>query len=107
MITADDEQLFQHESAIREVYQTIFEMASSFLDCQAKSNNQTGGYTIMEYRKLGHTGLAVSNLALGTMYFGSETSEARRLPVRSIRFGAARPLYRRKPGTAGAHRGRE
>ena len=29
----------------------------------------------MEYRKLGHTGLVVSNLALGTMYFGSETSE--------------------------------
>jgi hypothetical protein len=29
MMTADDEKLFQHESAIREVYQTIFEMASS------------------------------------------------------------------------------
>ena len=29
----------------------------------------------MEYRKLGNTGIVVSNLALGTMYFGSETSE--------------------------------
>lgn len=29
----------------------------------------------MEYRKLGDTGIAVSNLALGTMYFGKETSE--------------------------------
>lgn len=29
----------------------------------------------MQYRKLGHSGLIVSNLALGTMYFGSETSE--------------------------------
>ena len=29
----------------------------------------------MEYRKLGNTGIAVSNLTLGTMYFGSETSE--------------------------------
>jgi hypothetical protein len=29
MITAYDEKLFQHESAIREVYQTIFEMASN------------------------------------------------------------------------------
>lgn len=29
----------------------------------------------MQYRKLGHTGLVVSNLALGTMDFGSETSE--------------------------------
>jgi hypothetical protein len=28
MITAYDEKLFQHESAIREVYQTIFERAS-------------------------------------------------------------------------------
>jgi aryl-alcohol dehydrogenase (NADP+) len=29
----------------------------------------------MEYRKLGHTGTVVSKLALGTMYFGSETTE--------------------------------
>jgi aryl-alcohol dehydrogenase-like predicted oxidoreductase len=29
----------------------------------------------MEYRKLGNTGIAVSNLALGTMYLGGETSE--------------------------------
>ena len=29
----------------------------------------------MEYRKLGRTGVVVSNLALGTMYFGKETSE--------------------------------
>jgi aryl-alcohol dehydrogenase (NADP+) len=29
----------------------------------------------MEYRKLGHSGTVVSKLALGTMYFGSETSE--------------------------------
>ncbi len=28
----------------------------------------------MDYRKLGNTGIAVSNLTLGTMYFGSETS---------------------------------
>lgn len=28
-MTADDEQLFQHESAIREVDQNIFEMASN------------------------------------------------------------------------------
>jgi aryl-alcohol dehydrogenase-like predicted oxidoreductase len=31
--------------------------------------------TIMEYRTLGNTGLAVSRIALGTMYFGSETPE--------------------------------
>jgi aryl-alcohol dehydrogenase-like predicted oxidoreductase len=30
----------------------------------------------MEYRKLGNTGLAVSTLALGTMYFGAETAES-------------------------------
>jgi aryl-alcohol dehydrogenase-like predicted oxidoreductase len=30
----------------------------------------------MEYRTLGYTGLAVSRIALGTMYFGSETPEA-------------------------------
>jgi aryl-alcohol dehydrogenase (NADP+) len=29
----------------------------------------------MEYRKLGHSGTVVSKLALGTMYFASETSE--------------------------------
>lgn len=29
----------------------------------------------MEYRKLGNTSIAVSTLTLGTMYFGSETSE--------------------------------
>lgn len=29
----------------------------------------------MEYRTLGNTGIAVSRIALGTMYFGSETSE--------------------------------
>jgi len=29
----------------------------------------------MKYRKLGNTGMAVSSLALGTMYFGAETSE--------------------------------
>jgi aryl-alcohol dehydrogenase (NADP+) len=29
----------------------------------------------MEYRTLGHSGLSVSKLALGTMYFGSETPE--------------------------------
>jgi aryl-alcohol dehydrogenase (NADP+) len=29
----------------------------------------------MEYRKLGHSGTVVSKLALGTMYFGSETAE--------------------------------
>jgi aryl-alcohol dehydrogenase-like predicted oxidoreductase len=29
----------------------------------------------MKYRKLGNTGIAVSSLALGTMYFGAETSE--------------------------------
>ena len=29
----------------------------------------------MKYRKLGNTGIAVSTLALGTMYFGDETSE--------------------------------
>lgn len=29
----------------------------------------------MKYRKLGHTGLVVSSLALGTMYFGGETPE--------------------------------
>jgi aryl-alcohol dehydrogenase-like predicted oxidoreductase len=29
----------------------------------------------MEYRKLGKAGNAVSSIALGTMYFGSETSE--------------------------------
>jgi aryl-alcohol dehydrogenase (NADP+) len=29
----------------------------------------------MEYRTLGHTGTAVSRIALGTMYFGSETPE--------------------------------
>jgi aryl-alcohol dehydrogenase (NADP+) len=29
----------------------------------------------MEYRKLGNTGIAAPNLSLGTMYFGSETSE--------------------------------
>jgi aryl-alcohol dehydrogenase-like predicted oxidoreductase len=27
-------------------------------------------------RKLGNTGIAVSKIALGTMYFGSETPEA-------------------------------
>ena len=30
----------------------------------------------MLHRKLGNTGIAVSKIALGTMYFGSETSEA-------------------------------
>lgn len=30
----------------------------------------------MKYRKLGNTGIAVSELALGTMYFGDETSES-------------------------------
>ena len=29
----------------------------------------------MLHRKLGNTGIAVSKIALGTMYFGSETSE--------------------------------
>lgn len=29
----------------------------------------------MEYRTLGHTGTVVSRLALGTMYFGEETSQ--------------------------------
>src|ERR1700688_5182888 len=29
----------------------------------------------MQHRKLGTTGIAVSKIALGTMYFGSETSE--------------------------------
>jgi aryl-alcohol dehydrogenase-like predicted oxidoreductase len=29
----------------------------------------------MEYRKLGNTGIAVSNLALGTMHLSRETSE--------------------------------
>ena len=29
----------------------------------------------MKYRKLGHSGIAISRFALGTMYFGSETSE--------------------------------
>jgi aryl-alcohol dehydrogenase-like predicted oxidoreductase len=29
----------------------------------------------MLYRKLGNSGIAVSKIALGTMYFGSETSE--------------------------------
>ena len=30
----------------------------------------------MLYRKLGNSGIAVSRIALGTMYFGSETLEA-------------------------------
>jgi aryl-alcohol dehydrogenase-like predicted oxidoreductase len=30
----------------------------------------------MQYRKLGNTGLVVSSLGLGTMYFGAETSES-------------------------------
>ena len=30
----------------------------------------------MKYRKLGHSGIAISRFALGKMYFGSETSEA-------------------------------
>ena len=29
----------------------------------------------MLHRKLGNTGIAVSKIALGTMYFGSETPE--------------------------------
>ena len=35
----------------------------------------------MEYRKLGTTGIAVSNLTLGTMYFGSETAEAESVAI--------------------------
>jgi aryl-alcohol dehydrogenase-like predicted oxidoreductase len=30
----------------------------------------------MLHRKLGNTGIAVGKIALGTMYFGSETPEA-------------------------------
>jgi hypothetical protein len=33
------------------------------------------GDSNLEYRKLGQTGIVVSNLGLGTMYFGSETPE--------------------------------
>jgi aryl-alcohol dehydrogenase (NADP+) len=35
----------------------------------------------MEYRKLGTTGIAVSTLTLGTMYFGSETAEAESVAI--------------------------
>jgi hypothetical protein len=50
--------------------------ALAVLSVRPRSHNLVEEVIIMLHRKLGNTGISVGKIALGTMYFGSETPEA-------------------------------